>query len=372
MIGKPAIGRSEIGQLCVVRSLWPPAAAAAGLFGFAYVTHAVWPQLLACALVGLIIASLLGIVRPASVTVDVELPDRVVVGRPFETVLRITHAGSGPSHPLVVRHRILVGRRYVPNYAAMVGALAGHESVVVRAGRTPVTRGVVERSQLEVDAIAPFGFFSRRTVIPLHDPILVLPALAPAVVLPVAPGTQAGTVDRTQGMDAGAVRDWRPGDAVRNVQWRSTARTGRLTVLEREDVAAGALVILVVGRSGDPAFEAVVATACATAVTALHQGQAVVVVTAKSEIRCTQLRTEGALLEFFARINAAEPVSEPLLHSIFGYSGNPGYLGRGASLLLAAAPSVPSVPSVPAGWRESADRIAVGAGIRIVDLGRRL
>src|SRR5437868_6056024 len=267
------------GKICVVPSLWPPVLGAVALFGFALVTHAVWPQLLGCALVGLVGASLAGLGRQVPVDVDIELPDRVSVGQSFETKLNVTHRGSGPSRPVVVRHRVIAASGRVPHYATMIGTLAGHESVVVRASRVPRARGVIEASQLEIDAVAPFGFFTRRTVIGVSQRVLVLPASAPAIALPQSAGIRSGVVGAKGGLDAGAVRAWRPGDQVRNVEWRSTARTGRLTVLDREELSAGSLVVALVGRSGQPAFESVVAIATATAVAAVHQGRVVEIVT---------------------------------------------------------------------------------------------
>jgi uncharacterized protein (DUF58 family) len=352
------VTRSGHGKLCVAPTLWPPVIGAAGLFSFAIVTHAVWPQLLGCALVGLIASSLVAVARPPRIDVQIELPERVVVGEPFETVLRIRNLGSRTSRLLIVRHRPLAARRYVRQHATLVGALAGHEEVTVRPGRTPLARGVVEASRLEIDALAPFGFFSRRTIIAVPGPLFVLPALTPALTLPLAVGARAGVVGSTNGLDVGAVRDWRPGDQVRNVQWRSTARTGRLTVLEREDLSAGSLVVLVVGNSGDAAFEAALATAAATAVSALHQGLAVVVITSKGEIRCAQLAAERALLEFFARVDAAAPLDEGLTRRALEHAG------RGGSLIVAAAATTPAV------WRDKVRSLAAPAGVHVIDLAQ--
>ena len=314
------------GKVCVVPSLWSPVLGAVGLFAFALVTHAVWPQLLACSLVGLVGASLVGMGRQVPVDVDIEFPDRVVAGRPFETKLHVTHRGSGPSRPLVVRHRMAAATGRVPHYATMIGTLAGHESVVVRAIRVPRARGLIEASQIEIDAVAPFGFFTRRTVIEVSQRLLVLPASAPAMALPESIGIRSGTVGATGGLDAGAVRAWRPGDQVRNVEWRSTARTGQLTVLDREDLSAGALVVVLVGTSGLPAFESALAVATATAVSALHQGRTVDVVTSDGHITCSSLRTEGALLEFFARVDRAEPLSDASLDQVLRSCGRGGTL----------------------------------------------
>ncbi|MDQ1494161.1 MAG: hypothetical protein QOG69_644 [Actinomycetota bacterium] len=353
------MSRSGHGRLCVLPTLWPPVLSALSLFAFAFVTNAVWPQLVGCALVGLVASSLIAVARPPRIDVRIDLPDRVLVGEPFETTLHIRQAGAGPSRPLVVRHRLLSTRRLVPDYATLVGTLPGHDEVVLRIGRTPVARGAIERSQVELDAVAPFGFFARRTIVPVPQALLVLPALTPALPLPIATGARSGVAGRTNGLDAAAVRDWRPGDQVRNVQWRSTARTGRLTVLEREDVSAGSLVILVLGRTGDRDFEFALAKAAATGVAALRQGMATVVMTSDGEIACSHPRTERALLEFFARINRATTMDDALLARALGIAGREG------SLVLAAS------SATPAAWRTNLRSLSSRAGVRLIDLADR-
>ncbi len=118
--------------------------------------------------------------------------------------------------------------------------------------RTPAARGVLSGDEVRIDATAPFGLFSRTMVELVDRELVVLPALATMDSIPASTGGDRATT-RATGSDAGGVREWRSGDQVRHVQWRSTARTGRLTVAERDHVAPGALVLLIAGRSGDPA-----------------------------------------------------------------------------------------------------------------------
>jgi uncharacterized protein (DUF58 family) len=352
----------EQGQLRVLRTLWPPVIAAAALFVFAAVTHAIWPQLVGCTLVGLVGASLLAVLRRPHIDVRIEMPERVIVGKPFETRLRIRNLAARPTQPLVVRHTWSTAsgtRRLIPRHAAFVGVLLGHDEVTVSVARTPVGRGAIEVSRLEIDVLAPFGFFARRGLVVVPRALLVLPALVPAVALPVSAGSRSGVVGRTKGVDIGAVREWRAGDEVRDVQWRSTARTGRLTVLEREEPSTGSLVIVVVGRSGEPAFESAVATAAATGVSALHQGIATVVVTAPpapAELRCQRIPTDGSLLESLARIERAEPLDRGAVQRALRYAT------RGGCILLAAGDTASTQ------WRAELRTAAARAGVQLADL----
>jgi len=126
-------------------------------------------------------------------------------------------------------------------------------------------------------------------------------------------------------------------------------------VLDREQLSAGSLVALLVGTSGVPAFESAVAIATATAVAALHQGRTVDVVTSHGHIRCSSLRTEGALLEFFARVENAEPLNDASLDQVLRSCG------RGGTLLLALAPATCT------DWRVRVGARAAMTGVQVID-----
>jgi hypothetical protein len=120
-------------------------------------------------------------------------------------------------------------------------------------------------------------------------------------------------------------------------------------------LSAGSLVAVLVGTSGMPAFESTVAVATATALAALHQGRVVDVVTSHGHIRCSSLRTEGAMLEFFARVEKAEPLSDASLDHVLRTCG------RGGTLLVALA------PATFADWRTRVGAHAAMAGVQVID-----
>ncbi len=74
------------------------------------------------------------------------------------------------------------------------------------------------------------------------------------------------------GLDVRGVREWRPGDAVRHVHWRSTARTGRLTVFEYGEPTVETFGVLIAGTRADPRFEAELAIAASTTWQGLDDG----------------------------------------------------------------------------------------------------
>lgn len=85
---------------------------------------------------------------------------------------------------------------------------------------------------------------------------------------------------RGAGMDFYGIREYRSGDSLRHVHWRSVARAGRLLVREYEDQPASRLGILIdtfstVGMEPETAFEDAVACAASLVVYALQVGHPV-------------------------------------------------------------------------------------------------
>ena len=292
-------------------SAWLLVASVAALLVCAALTDSVWPQLLGCAVVGLLVTSFLAVARPLRIEITTQLPDRVVVGKPFETSILQRNVSARPARALVVRHSWPTGRTLVAAHGTYVERINGHRDLVIATTRTPAARGVLSASEVRIEVTAPFGLFSRAIVEVLDRELLVLPAMAPVESIPAGAGGD-GEARPARGTDAGGAREWRSGDQVRNVQWRSTARTGRLTVVERDHAAPGPLVVLMAGRSGDPAFEAAISKAATIGSVALRRGTAVLI--AGEDGSCVRARTQASLIELLARADVRAPLDDAALN----------------------------------------------------------
>ena len=342
-------------RITVARTAWLLVCSVAALFVVAELTDSVWPQLLGCVVIGFLVTSFVAVARPIHIEVSTELPDRVVAGKPFETAILLRNVGPHSARALVVRHSWPTSRTLVAAHATFVDRLDGHRDLVVAMTRTPAARGVLGASEVRVDATAPFGFFSRTMEVLVDRELLVLPVPAPIESIP-AGATGDGPSVRAKGIDAGGVREWRSGDQVRNVQWRSTARTGRLTVVERDQVATGALVVLIAGRTGDPALEAAVSKVATVAGVALRRGTAVFI--ANEDGGCVRARTQTSLLELLARADVREPLGDAALNRAMRSAD-------GGQVLLATGRTVSAV------WASGVERAAALAAVTVVDLARQ-
>ena len=106
---------------------------------------------------------------------------------------------------------------------------------------TPLRRGILSFSGAMLARPDPFGLFRALIRMPLPGRILVLPRRypVPSLALPGTVKYQAGGVALAahvgQSDEFVALRDYRHGDPLRHIHWRSWARTGKPIVKEYED-----------------------------------------------------------------------------------------------------------------------------------------
>jgi uncharacterized protein (DUF58 family) len=121
------------------------------------------------------------------------------------------------------------------------------------------------------------------TTRPVHVPdhVTVHPRLHGVPARPVGwqVGDGTGALFVTgHGSEVVGVRQWRAGDDLRRIHWRSTARTGRPTLVERGDPHTQQLRVVLVGTVEYPGFEDAVSAAASACDLALRAGRAVTAV----------------------------------------------------------------------------------------------
>jgi len=105
----------------------------------------------------------------------------------------------------------------------------------------PHKRGLLRFEGLTVAFPDPFGFFRSFRRIPLAQSMLILPKryLIPNLTMPGAMQYQEGGVALAfsvgQSEEFIALRDYRRGDPLRHIHWKSVSKTGRLIVKEFQD-----------------------------------------------------------------------------------------------------------------------------------------
>lgn len=212
------------------------------LFYYAANSEVAWLFLLAYWIVAMVVASFfyavwnrgidtsaaLAGVRRAGDELPEQAPD-AVYERDAVTVRLGARTARGTRGP--VRTTTLIGGRDAELAAAVVTARGVAKELDIGA----VRRGSLTESGQTVTG-DPLGLFALRSRHPERELALVLPRFASLHAQPPALEVEAAvTAPRAgSGTEIFGVREYRPGDALRRIHWRSTARRGELIVREFE------------------------------------------------------------------------------------------------------------------------------------------
>lgn len=175
-------------------------------------------------------------------------------------------------------HWLLMGNRlFTGGIAKDELDLQASQSVKIPLEITPLRRGVIRFDDLRVLLPDPFGLFQRCRKV--HAPATTLTVLPKRFRLPPIelPGGAAfrmsgeanSNANGTSGEFMG-LRDYRPGDSLRQIHWKSWARTGRPIVKELEDTfypRYGLIVDTLSCEQSDEAFEETISVAASFAAT---------------------------------------------------------------------------------------------------------
>jgi uncharacterized protein (DUF58 family) len=124
---------------------------------------------------------------------------------------------------------------------AEVPPLAAHGETEVRVEILPLRRGVLRFTGMTLARPDPLGLFRSFAKVPQPQTLLILPKRypLPPIALPGTMKYQAGGVALAANIGLSeefvSLRDYRRGDPVRHIHWRSWAKAGRPIVKEFED-----------------------------------------------------------------------------------------------------------------------------------------
>jgi uncharacterized protein (DUF58 family) len=332
---------------------WLPLIAAPVLGVLSVMTVDSWLLLLAGASLGLGIAAILLRPKLGDLDLAVHLPTRAEQGEPVDTLLQVTNTGRRVS-PLTTLTHQCAG---LTDVTVVVDALAPGGSAAVHARRTATGRGRARTSVATLTSSAPLGLVTTAASGEVPTDLTIHPALVPVPLLPQWSGgaqSRQAQQDRA-GVDVHGIREWRSGDEARQVHWRSTARRGRLVVLEREAPRGGALTVLVAGPAATPGWEQLVSVVASHGVAALRAGAAASLFTQQAGHGPLVDASRLGLLDWCAALNP------PLLPDAAGVEPAVRAAGRGGRLYVATT-------GAPASWWAAARSMADAAGVELAQL----
>jgi uncharacterized protein (DUF58 family) len=295
-----------------VRVQWLPLMTVPVLGLLTVLTGDVWLLLLASAVAGAGIAA--AVLRPNldHLEVVVALPARARVGLPVACTIEIRNNGGRTIPATTVRHHL----DGLDDLDLVTAPIPPGGCAVATASRAAVARGHFTSGSAVVTSFAPFGLVVVTRQIGVHSPLVVHPPLLRVVGLPALPAPADRAVSRTKpdrgGVDVHGIREWTPGDGARQVHWRSTARRGRLVVLEREAPVTPGLTILVTGSASWAGWEELISEIASVALAADRDGRSVVLVSAHPGLRDLTAGRPVALMDWCAALPAAQTLSAEL------------------------------------------------------------
>jgi uncharacterized protein (DUF58 family) len=205
--------------------------------------------ILACLLAGILVSGVLSRVVLTGIELRFDLPEHIFAGQPVLAEIELRNekrmwpsfslrvVGESKKAPAEILTRPIFFP-YLPR------ASATRQKVELRFPR----RGVYRQDAFGIRTRFPFGFFEKTRRVESRIDIVVYPRVEPTdqfyEVLPLLSGEMASYF-RGRGHELHSLRDYLPTDSARFVDWKVTARAGRMMVREfaREDERRVMLVL---------------------------------------------------------------------------------------------------------------------------------
>ena len=169
--------------------------------------------------------------------------------------------------------RVELGSASKPHRRTLTNLLSmrWYERVRRRYHLTAERRGAYDFGPVLLASGDIFGFRTRLLEVPTQETVLVYPRLVPLNRIPLRVARPGGELlgERRIVEDPlrlASVRDYRPGDPVRHIHWKSSARTGQLQTKVFEPAASQHLVIFLNGQTLEHAYEGVLGDYFETAI----------------------------------------------------------------------------------------------------------
>lgn len=270
-------------------------------------------------------------------------PTRFPVGTDADVVLTIENGSRLPSGVLLLRDE--VPENLTDSARVVLDRVPSRAQRAVRYRVTGIERGRGRIGPLTVSVTDPFGTAVLTRSFAATTPIIVTPEIVDLADAgrSVAPGGRGETLFRSlaaRGDDDVLPREHRPGDDMRRIHWRATARHGDLMVRREEQAWHSSIVVVLDNRApahtGEglaSSFEWAVSAAASITMHHLRRGWHVTVLTANGRLLVEASGTSSAnvdgILQAFAEVRLTGEAMTPTLGAMIeGATSVVAVLGR--------------------------------------------
>jgi len=220
-------------------------------------------------------------------------PQLIEAGQPARVELQLINEGRAPTGVLLLEEHLpyVLGNR--PRFV-LEGIAHGWRRHVTYQVRSDI-RGKFEIGPMTVRVNDPFGLVELGRSFTTSVPLVVTPRTVPLPLIPLSGALTGSGDNRPRAFASGSaedvtVREYRQGDDLRRVHWRSSARFGELMVRREEQPWQSRATLFIDnrliahrGHGVASSLEAAVAAAASIAVHLSQRGFAVRLVTAHGE-----------------------------------------------------------------------------------------
>ncbi len=203
------------------------------LFSFVIKAYVFWCALFALCLTSAFFARLF---RPR-LEVKVDAPERVRCDQPFRIEYRVRNLGRWAAQDVRV-HMVIPSRLEHPSEVPYLSHLPSGEAHLFTQPCLPKRRGAYRLDHLRQETCYPFGLWRDGLRLPFEQTVLVYPHYKPIreLDIPVGRNYQPGGLALTSYLGDSteflSTREFRSGDPLRHIHWRSWARLGKPIVKE--------------------------------------------------------------------------------------------------------------------------------------------
>ncbi len=195
--------------------------------------------------------SMLRVARPG-LSLRAQNALRIAAGEEVPVTLTIANPTSGTSgETRVVGHLLPAQVDIVPAQGLPIPSLTPGETLETSLILRPQQRGIYALRGWRIESDFPFGLLNAGAIHPAPAQLTVYPRFTPLdrIALPQGrrqqPGGVAYVANRGESIEYIGNREYRPGDNVRDIDWRATARLSRPIVREyREEFFLRSAIVL--------------------------------------------------------------------------------------------------------------------------------
>jgi uncharacterized protein (DUF58 family) len=206
-------------------------------------------MILACTLAGILISGVLSRVVLTGVDLKFDMPEHIFAEQPVLAELELRNEKqTWPSFSLLVVGETKKSKAQVLTRPVYFPYIPRQSAARQKVELTFPKRGVYRQDAFGIRTRFPFGFFEKTRTVDSSIEITIYPRVQPAEqfyeVLPLLSGEMASYF-RGRGHELHSLRNYQPNDSARFVDWKVTAKTGRVMVREfaREDERRVMLVL---------------------------------------------------------------------------------------------------------------------------------